>query len=118
MTELRKLKITPEKSDGANIIFSLQGRSTNFPDNKPITINIEQDACYNVLLVCSGNLGNKASVKLEAVHSKFGVYLCTPDGTPSWTGIGKLETEIPNGESASVVTSIISIRRKSDKPSS
>ncbi|MCA8899636.1 MAG: hypothetical protein KDA53_00130 [Hyphomonas sp.] len=116
MTELRKLKITPTVSKGATIVFSIQGRSTNFQDRKPIAINIEQDGCYDVVVVCIGNSGNKASVKFEAVHKDFGVYVCTPSGKPSWTDFSDLETKIPTGESAWLSASKISIRKKSDKP--
>ena len=116
MTELRKLKVTPTVSKGATIVFSIQGRSTNFPDGKPIEINIEQDGCYDVVVVCIGNSGNKASAKFEAVHKDFDVYVCIPSSKPSWTNFGDLDSRIPAGESAWLSASKISIRKKSDKP--
>ena len=117
MANLRKLKITPSKSDGAQILFSIQGRSTNFPNNKPITININQDACYDIIVVCGGNAENKATAKFEAVSKTFGIYLCTPSGQPSWDELKSLEAKIPAGELAWLSASKISIRQKSDKPS-
>ena len=117
MPNFRKLKITPAKSENSVILFSIQGRSTNFHDGKPKSINIKQNGCYDVILVCGGNPDNQASVTFEAVHKDFGIYLCTPARKPTWTEIKKLEVKIPSGESASLVTSLISIRKKSDKPS-
>ncbi|MGP1354531.1 MAG: hypothetical protein ACTS1Z_14540 [Parasphingopyxis sp.] len=116
MANFRKIKFTPTKPTGALVVFSIQGRLTDFPDGKAITANIEQDACYDVLLTCNGNAGDKAAVEFAAVSKEFAIYICTPTGDLTREEYKKLSVEVPAGESAWVNTSKIAVRRKADKP--
>ena len=112
MATLRKLTITPTKPKGAIVLFSIQGRVANFQDGKPITVNIDEDGCYDVVLVCKGNPGDKASVAFAAVSNDCAVYLCTPSDDPTRTAYAKIEVQVPAGQSAWVNASKIAIRCK------